>query len=217
MGRRGAPPPTPPPLPRPGLGATVAALRPPGANGTPPPPRGTATRGGGCGWTCTPRARAPRAACSRRGRIRRASPHQRAGATRAPSLGAARGGAPEQYGGRALHDPPVTAAHTGRAEGGFRSAGAPGGAVHGPPLSPPTPGRRPDPDRTHIPEGSAPTTRGGPGLSTAGRHPEGEQGGRGATPPNLAPQLARKPRGPRPPPPQAGGMVPPPPERVAGA
>ena len=50
-------------------------------------------------------------------------------------------GAPEQYGGRALHDPPVTTAHSGRAEGGFRSAGAPGGAVHGPPLTPPPPPR----------------------------------------------------------------------------
>ena len=87
----------------------------------------------------------------------------------APSLGAAHGGAPEQYGGRALHDPPVTAARSRRAEEGFRSAGAPGGAVHGPPLTPPHPG--------------VPTTRGGPGLSTAGRHPEGEQGGRGTPPP----------------------------------
>ena len=58
-----------------------------------------------------------------------ASPHWRAGATRTT----------EQYGGRAPHDPPVTTAHTGRAEGGFRSARAPGGAVHGPPLTPPHP------------------------------------------------------------------------------
>ena len=47
-------------------------------------------------------------------------------------------------------------------------------------------------------------------MSTAGRHPEGEQGGRGATPPPPTPPPARKPRGPRPPPPGAGGMVPPP-------
>ena len=46
----------------------------------------------------------------------------------------------EQYGGRAPHDPPVTTAHSGRAEGGFRSAGAPRRAVHGPPPTPPHPG-----------------------------------------------------------------------------
>ena len=55
-------------------------------------------------------------------------------------------------------------------------------------------------------------TRGGPGWGTAGRHPEGEQEGRGAIPPPPPPP-ARKPRGPRPPPPEAGGMVPPPPAR----
>ena len=59
-----------------------------------------------------------------------ASRHWRAGATRTT----------EQCGGRAPHDPPVTTAHSGRAEGGFRSARAPGGAVHGPPLTPPHPG-----------------------------------------------------------------------------
>ena len=145
-GRGGGPPsPPPPPPPPPSLGATGAALRPPGAEGTPPAPEGTATRRGGCGWTCKLRAPAPPAACSPRGRGRRVSPHQRAGATRAPSLGAAHGGAPEQYGGRALHDPPVTTAHSGRAEGGFRSAGAPRGAVHGPPLTPPHPGAAPRP------------------------------------------------------------------------
>ena len=36
------------------------------------------------------------------------------------------------------HDPPMTIAHSGRAEGGFRSEAAPGGAVHGPPLIPPS-------------------------------------------------------------------------------
>ena len=43
---------------------------------------------------------------SRGGRGRRASPHQRAGAARGLSLGVAHGGAPEQYGGRAPHNPP---------------------------------------------------------------------------------------------------------------
>ena len=58
---------------------------------------------------------------------------------------------------------------------------------------------------------------GGGGLGTAGRHPEGGQRGRGATPPPTPPP-ARKPRGPRPPPPGAEGVSPPPPpERGAGA
>ena len=96
--------------------------------------------GGGCGWTC-----------SRGGRGRGASPHQRAGATRAT----------EQYWGRAPHDPPVRTAHSGRAEGGFRSAGAPGGAVHGPPLTPPHPGAalRPRP-HAHTRKMCADDTRG---------------------------------------------------------
>ena len=59
-----------------------------------------------------------------------ANPHRRPGATRTT----------EQEGGRAPHDPPVTTAHSEVTEGGFRSAGAPGGAVHGPPLTPPHPG-----------------------------------------------------------------------------
>ena len=43
--------------------------------------------------------------------------------------------------------PPMTIAHSGGAEGGFRSEGAPGGAVHGPPLIPPPPPGQPrDPD-----------------------------------------------------------------------
>ena len=130
--------PPPPPLPLQAWEPQERPSAPPEPRGRPPPQKGPRRRGGGeSGWTCTPRAPAPPAACSRGGRGRRASPHQRAGATRAPSLGGAHGGAPEQYGGRALHDPPVTTAHSGRAEVGFRSAGAPGGAVHGPPLPPP--------------------------------------------------------------------------------
>ena len=144
-GRAGGPP-TPPPPPSPAWEPQERPSATPEPRGRPPPPEGTATRGGGgCGWTCTPRAPAPPGACSRGGRGRRASPHQRAGATRAPSLGAAQGGAPEQYGGRAPHDPPVTTAHSGRAEGGFRSAGAPGGGVHGRPLTAPRPGAAPRP------------------------------------------------------------------------
>ena len=90
--------------------------------------------------------------------------------------------------------PPMTLAHSGRAEGWLRSEGAPGGAVHRPPLIPPPPGRPRDPHRTRTPGGSAPTTRRGPGKGTAGRPPEWEQGGRGATPPPTTdPPAARAP------------------------
>ena len=204
-----APQPTHPSLPPPSLGATGAAPRPPGAEGTPPPPEMGPRRGGeGCG--CTPRAPAPRAACSRGGCGRRASLHQRAGATRAPSLGAAHGGAPEQYGGRALHAPPVTTAHSGRAEGGFRSAGAPGEAVLGPPLTPPHPGAAPRPrPHAHAGRECADDTR---GARIEYRRPPPRRGvGRPRRdPPAPAPPPARRPRGPRPPTPEAGGMVPPP-------
>ena len=128
-----------------------------------------------------------------------ASPLWRAGATRTT----------EQYGGRAPHYPPVTTAHSGRAEGWFRSARAPGGAVHGPPLTPPTPGRHFGPDRTRTPEGSAPATRRGPGLSTAGRRPEGEQGGRGATAPPPPPHRPAGRGGPGLHSPRQGGWSPP--------
>ena len=185
-----------PPLHPPQLGSHRSGPPPPRSRGDAPPPpqKGPRRGGGGCGWTC-----------SRGGHGRGASPRQRAGATRAT----------EQYGGRAPHDPPVTTAHSGRAEGGSRLQGPPGKRSTGRPSPPPTPGRHCDPDRTRTPEGSAPMTRGGPGLSTAGRHPEGEQGGRGATPPP-PPHWPASRRGPAPPPRQ-GGWSPPPPERGARA
>ena len=212
------PPPVPPPPPAWGPQERPSVpLEPRGR--PPPPPEGTATRGGGCSWTSTPHAPAPPAACSRWGRGRRASPHQRAGATRAPSLGAAHGGAPEQYGGRALHDPPVTTAHSGRAGGGFRSAGAPGGAVHGLPLTPPQPGAAPRPrQHAHAGRECADDTR---GARIGYRRPPPRRGARRPRrdPPPPAPPPARKPRGPRPPPPEAGGgwSPPPAPERSRSA
>ena len=114
--------------------------------------------------------------------------------------------------------PPMTIAHSGRAEGGYRSEGAPGGAVHGPPLIPPPPGRPQDTDRTRTPGESALTTRGGPGFGTAGRPPEGEQGGRDATPPPHPLHRPASRGGAGPHPPRQGGWSPlPPPERGAGA
>ena len=187
-------------------------MHPQSRGDAPPPPEGTTTRGGGggCGWTCTPRAPAPPAACSRGGRGRRPSPHQRAGAARGPSLGAAHSGAPEQYGGRAPHDPPMTIAHSGRAEGGVRSEGAPGGAVHGPPLIPPPPGVAPRPRPNAHAGGECADDKRGARVGNRGPPPRGGAGRPRRDPP---PPPARKPRGPRPPPREAGGMVPPPPAR----
>ena len=74
----------------------------------------------------------------------------------------------------------------------------------------PTLGRHRDPNRTRTPEESAPTTPGGPGWSTAGRHPEGGQGGRGATPPPHPPRRPASRRGPGPHPPGQGLVGPPP-------
>ena len=130
-----------------------------------------------------------------------ASTHWRAGAKRTT----------EQYGGRASHDPPVTTAHSGRAEGGFRSARSPGGAVDGPPLTPPPhPGAalRPRP-HAHARRERAGDTK---GARIEYRRPPPRRGAgrpRRDTPPP-APPMARKPRGPRPPRPRGRGDGPPP-------
>ena len=187
-GAGGRPPRPPPPAPPPARGPQERPPAPPEARGTPPSQKGPRRGGGGCGWTC-----------SRGGHGRGASPHERAGATRAT----------EQYGGRAPHHPPVTRADSGRAEGGFRSAGAPGGAVHGPPLTPPHPGAalRPRP-HAHAGRECADDTKGArieyrrPPPRRRARRPRRD-------PPPPTPPPARKPRGPRPPPPEAGGMPPP--------
>ena len=97
----------------------------------------------------------------------------------------------------------------GGQRGGSGLQGPPGERSTGRPSPPPTPGRHFDPDRTRTMEGSAPTTRGGPGLSTAGRRPEGEQGGRGATPPPPPPHRPA-PRGAPAPVPRGRGDGPPP-------
>ena len=177
-GGGGAAPPPPPPLPPPAWEPQERPSAPPEPRGCPPSPRRDRDAGwGGCGWTCTPRAPGPPAACSRGGRGRQASPHQRARATRGPSLGAAHGGAPEQYGGCAPHDPLMTTVDSGRAEGGFRSAGAPGGAVHGPPFIFPRPGAAPRP-RPHAHAGGecADDTRGAR-MGNRGPPPRGGAGG----------------------------------------
>ena len=91
--------------------------------------------------------------------------------------------------------------------------GPPGERSTGRPSPPPTPGRHFSPDRTRAPEGSAPATRREPERSTAGRRPEREQGGRGATPPPPpAPPPAPSRGGPGPHPQRQGGWTPPAPE-----
>ena len=99
-GGGGAAPPPPPPAPPPQLEGHRGDPPPPRSRGDAPPPReGTATPGGGD--AAGPAHRAPQ-----RPQPPAPDPHQRAGAARGPSLGAAHGSAPEQYGGRAPHDPP---------------------------------------------------------------------------------------------------------------
>ena len=89
----------------------------------------------------------------------------------------------------------------------------PGERSTGRPSPPPIPGRHFSPNRTRTPEGNAPATRRGPGWSTAGRRPEGEQGGRGATPPHRPASRG----GPGPHPPTQGGWSPPARERSRSA
>ena len=211
-GGQGGGPPKPPPRPPPAWEPQERPSAPPEPRGHPPSPRRDRDAGGGMRLDLhTVRPSAP--SRSRGGRGRRARPHQRAGATRGPSLGAAHGGAPEQYRGRAPHDRPMTTAHSGRAEGGFRSAGAPGGAVHGPPLIPPEPRAAPQPrPHAHAGRECADGTRGAR-MGYRGPPARGGAGRPRRDPPSPTPPPACKPRGPQPPPPEAGGMVPPPPAR----
>ena len=194
-------PPTPPPPshtgPRAGVGAAPSPPPPPAPTSAgepqarpsaPPGPGGrTPLRRNGDAVRATAAGPAP------------ASPHWRAGATRTT----------EQEGGRAPHDPSVTTAHSEVTEGGFRSAGPAGGAVRGPPLTPPQPGAalQPRPHARAGGERAGDTERAGKEYR---RPPPGARTGRPRrdTPPP-APPPARQPRGPRPPPPEAGGMGPP--------
>ena len=182
--RAGGWPPHPPPPPHPPqLGSHRRGPPPPQGRGGAPTLRrnGDAVRATAAGTTP-------------------ANPHRRAGATRTT----------EHEGGRAPHDPPVTTAHSEVTEGGFAGQlGPPGERSTCRPSPPPAPGRHFSPDRTRAPEGSAPATRTGPGLSTAGRRPERERGGRGATPPPPPPHQPASRGGPGLHPPRQGGWAPP--------
>ena len=105
----------------------------------------------------------------------------------------------------------MTIAHSGRAEGGFRSEGAPGRLVHGPPLIPPPPARQ-----------AAPGARGGPATPTERARRGGmrrrREGGQGREP-RAAPHRGSREAAARPPPPHPpcrlasrGGAGPHPPE-----
>ena len=167
-GRRWGGPPTPPPpppAPPPQLEGHRSNPPPPRSRGdAPPPPRRDRNAGGGD--AAGPAHRAPQ-------RPQPPAPATVAADGRAHTSALERP-ADQAWGRRrAAHQnsmeaappmtPPMTIAHSGRAEGGFRSEGAPGGAVHGPPLIPSPPARPCDPDRTRTPGGTAPTKRGGPG------------------------------------------------------
>ena len=146
-GRWGGPPDPPPPRsPPPAWGPQERPSAPPEPRGRPPSPRRDRDTGGGgaagpahrASWR--PQLPAP-AGVAADGPAHSSAPEQ---------------GADQAWGRRtAAHQnsmeatppmtPPMTIAHSGRAEGGFRSAGAPGGAVHRPPLIPPPPGAAPRP------------------------------------------------------------------------
>ena len=189
-GERAAPPPPPPPPPHPPqLGSHRRGPPPPQGRGGAPP-----LRRNGDTVRATAAGPAP------------ANPHRRAGATRTT----------EREGGRAPHDPPVTTARSEVTEGGFRSAGAPGGAVHGPPLTPPRPGAALQP-RPHARAG-----RERPGDTERARKeyrrpPPGARAGRPRrdTPPPRPPTSPPAVGAPAPTP-RGRGDAPPPPERGAG-
>ena len=178
----GRPPHPPPPHP-PQLGSHRRNLPPPQGRGGAPPLRrnGNAVR-------ATAAGPAP------------ANPHWRAGAPRTT----------EQEGGRAPHDPPVTKAHSEVTEGGFRSAGAPRGAVHGAPLTPSHPGAALQP-RQHARSGRERAGDTERARKEYRRPPPGTRAGRPRRddPPPPPPQQPASRGGSGPHPPRQGGWAPP--------
>ena len=71
---------------------------------------------------------------------------------------------------------PMTIAQSGRAEGGFSSEGAPGGAVHGPPLTPPPPGAAPRPRPNAHAGGECADNKRGARVGNRGPPPRGGAG-----------------------------------------
>ena len=187
--------PPPPPWPSGGI-----ARGPEGPQHSPPPPPHPPRLGSHGRGPPPPRSRGGDAVGGAAAGPAPASPHWRAGATRTT----------EQYGCRAPQDPPVTTAHSGRAEGGFTSARAPGGAVGRPPLTPPHPGAalRPRP-HAHTGRERAGDTK---GARIEYRRPPPKRGAgrpRSDTPPPPPPHRPAGCWGPGPHPPRQGGWSPP--------
>ena len=115
--------------------------------------------------------------------------------------------------------PPMTIAHSGRAEGGFRSERAPRRGVHGPPLiPPPTQGGPRDPDRMRTRGGECAGDKRGARVGNRGPPPRGGAGRPRPDPPPPKPPhrpASRGGAGPHPPR-QGGWSFLPPPERGAG-
>ena len=183
-------PPPPPPAPPPQLEGHRSDPPPPRSRGDAPPPP---ERGGG--GAAGPAHRAPQCpqppapvGVAADGGAHTGTPERRADQAwgrRTPAHQNSMGAAPPMT-------PPMTIAWSGRAEGRFRSEGAPGGAVPPPPRGgPATPTER--------------ARRGGVRRRQEGGHGREPRREPPPTPPT-GPQAAGAP----PPPPEAGGMVPPP-------
>ena len=116
--------------------------------------------------------------------------------------------------------PPMTTACSGRAEGGFRSEGAPGRAVYGPPLIPPPPPRGGPAALTERARRGGVRRRqeGGPGREPRTAPQRGSREAAARPPPPNPPTGPQPVGAPAPTPPRQGGWSPlPPPERGAGA
>ena len=193
-GERRSGPPTPPPAPPPQLEGHRSDPSPFRSRGdASPPPEGTATRGGGGGVAAGPAHRTPQrpqppapAGVAADGRARNSAPEQRA----AQSWGRRTAAHQSSMEAAPPMTPPMTIAHSRRAEGGFRSEGPPWGVVHGPPLIPPPPGAAPRPrPNAHAEEECASDKRGA------------RVGNRGPPPRGGAGRPRRDPPPPPPPPP----------------
>ena len=210
----GAASPPPPPGPPPSLRATGATLRPPWNRGDPPLPQKRTRRGGGD--AAGPAHRAPQrpqppapAGSAADGRAHTSAPERRTD----QAWGRHTAAHQNSMGAAPPMTPPKTIAHSGRAEGGFRSEGAPGGAVHGLPLIPRPPGAAPRPRPNAHAGGVCADDKREARVGNRGPFPRGGAGRPRRDPPPDPPQRPASRRGASPRPPEAGGMVPPPPAR----
>ena len=163
--------PTPPPLPPASLRATGSTLRPPlDPRGRPPSPRRDRDAGGGGMWLDLHTARP--SAPGRLPRTHTSAPERRAD----QAWGRRTAAHQNSMGAASPMTPPMTIAHSGRAEGGFRSEGAPGGAVHGPPLIPPPSGAAPRPQPNAHAGGECADDKRGARVGNRGPPPRGGAG-----------------------------------------